>query len=181
MPLSRADQQRVIQIQEAAEHLRRGGPARPALADAVAFLLTDEGRKFVGRLNWQETAQQKPNLALEMPASLRDEIKVKAAAAGANLEAEVEHGLKRFLAGDFTPAQPKRWPHGQAPAKANLNVRVDAELRRRATELGKELLSEGELDWAPGITNILTSYFMDRVEEDFVNPITKKSLEQLEQ
>jgi hypothetical protein len=178
VPLSRDDQQRVTRIREAAGHLRSGGPARPDLADTVDFLLTDEGRKFVGRLNWQETGQQKPNLALEMPETLRDAIKAKAGAAGASLEAEAEHALNRFLAGDFTPARPERAVRGQAPKKANLNVRVDRELRRRATELGEQLLAEDELDWAPGITNILTSYFTDRVEEDFRSPVTKKQLEQ---
>lgn len=174
MPLSRDDQKRVELTKKAAEHLRTGGPARPELADAVDFLLTDEGRKFIGRLTWQSTAEKKPNLALEMPATLRDAIKAKAAAAGANLEAEVEHALGEFLAGRFTPAQPERFPRGQAPKKANLNVRVDADLRRRSEELGKQLLAEGELDWAPGITNILTSYFTDRVEEDFANPVRKQ-------
>lgn len=174
MPLSRDDQQRVTRIREAAQHLRTGGQARPDLAEQVDFLLTDEGRRFVGRLSWQETVQQKPNLALEMPESLRDEIKAKAAKAGASLEAEAEHALSRFLAGDFTPARPKKYKRGEAPKKANLNVRVDKELRQRATALGQQLLEDGELDWAPGITNILTSYFTDRVEEDFRNPVKKQ-------
>ena len=39
--------------------------------------------------------------------------------------------------------------------------------------MGQELLNEGELDWAPSTSQILVSYFMDRVEENFRNPIRK--------
>jgi hypothetical protein len=173
VPLSRDDNKRVELTKQAAEHLRTGGPARPELADAVDFLLTDEGRKFIVRLGWQDTAQRKPNLAMEIPVTLRDDIKEVAAAAGAKLEAEAEHALREFLAGRFTPAQPKKAPRGKTPAKANLNVRVDRELRRRADELGQRLLAEDELDWAPRASNVIVSWFTDRLEDDFRNPVKK--------
>lgn len=174
VPLSRDDDKRVTRIKEASAHLRSGGPARPELADAVDFLLTEEGRKFIGRLSWQSTAQQKPNLAMEMPETLRDAIKAKASAAGASLEAEAGHALNEFLAGRFTPAQPERSPRGQALKKVNLNVRVDKALRGQADELGRTLLQDGELDWAPRTSHVIVSWFTDRVDEDFRNPVTKQ-------
>lgn len=174
VPLSRDDHKRVELTKQAAEHLRTGGPARPELADAVDFLLTDEGRKFLVRLGWQDTAQKKPNLPMEIPETLRDAIKAKAAAAGANLEAEAEHALNEFLAGRFTPAQPERSPRGQAPKKVNLNVRVDRALRGQADELGAQLLADGELDWAPRTSHVIVSWFRDRLDEGFRNPVTKQ-------
>ncbi|MGW2384377.1 hypothetical protein [Streptomyces sp. NPDC001658] len=172
MPISSADQQRVAMVKKAADRLREVDS--PELAEQVDFLLTDEGRRFVGRLTWQKTADEKPNMAIQMPEPLRDAIKTKAAAAGANLEAEAEHALKEFLEGRFTPARPVKSPRGQGPKKVNLNVRVPRGLRSDAEVLSGQLLAEGELDWQPNITNILTSYFTDRVEQDFANPVRKR-------
>lgn len=172
VPLSRSDKERVEKIKEASAHLRSTGA--PKLAEHVDFLLTDEGRKFVGRLSWQERAEETPNFGIWMPIELRDEIKAKAAAAGAHLESEAAHALTEFVEGRFTPAQPQRAARGQAGKKANLNIRINAGLRARADEMGRELLEEGELDWAPSTSPILVSYFMDRVEENFRDPIRKQ-------
>ena len=172
VPLSRDDQQRLTQLQQASAHLREQGA--PALADSVDFVLTEDGRKFINRLAWKDREQEKPNLAMQMPDTLRDEIKAKAAVAGANLEAEAQKALDEFVAGRFTPAQPKRAPHGQTPKKVNLNVRVDAGLRQQADEVGKQLLAEGELDWAPRASHVIVAWFMDRVEENFRDPIRKQ-------
>ena len=172
MPLSRDDQQRFTRLQQAASRLREQGAT--ADADAVEFVLTEDGRKFINRLAWTGREEQKPNLAMQMPETLRNDIKAKAAVAGANLEAEAQKALEEFAAGRFTPAQPKRAPHGQTPKKVNLNVRVDAALRAQADELGRQLLAEGELDWAPRASHVIVSWFTDRVEEDFRNPIRKQ-------
>lgn len=169
--ISRDDQQRVAKIRQASAHLTKTGA--PELAEQVDFLLTEEGRKFVGRLHWKGRSEETPNFGIYMPVELRDEIKAKAATAGAHLESEVAHALTEFVEGRFTPAQPKRAAHGQAGKKVNLNVRINAALRARADEVGRQLLAEGELDWAPSTSQILVSYFMDRVEEDFRNPIRK--------
>ena len=174
VPLSRDDNQRITQLQLASTHLRETGA--PELAEAVDFVLTDEGRKFIGRISWQKTGQEKPNLAMQMPETLRDEIKAKAAAAGASLEAEAQKALEEFLAGSFTPARPERAPRGQAQAvrKVNLNVRVNAALRRQADELGKQLLADDELDWSPLASNVIVSWFTDRAGEGFRNPVRKQ-------
>lgn len=173
VPLSRDDQQRVTLLQEAAAHLR--GPAgMPAHAEVIDFVLTPEGSKFVNRLNWTRRDEDIPNFAFQMVETLRDDIKAKAKVAGARLEAEAEHALKQFLAGRFTPARPEKYKHGQAPRKVNLNVRVPRELRQEADALGKQLLASGDLEWAPLASNVLTSYFSDRVEENFRNPIRKR-------
>lgn len=173
MALSRDDQQRVALLQEAAAHLREQA-GMPEHAGVIDFVLTPEGSKFVSRVHWQKRGEGIPNFAIQMPRTLRDAVKAKASVAGAVLEAEAERALKSFLAGEFTPALPEKFPRGQAPEKVNLNIRVDRELRRRADALGKQLLEEGELDWAPLASNVLVSYFVDRVEEDFRNPVKKK-------
>ena len=172
VPISRDDQQRVARIRQASAHLSKTGA--PDLAAEVDFLLTEDGRKFVGRLHWQERSDEAPNFGIWMPESLRDEIKAKASTAGAHLQSEAEHALTEFVEGRFTPAQPKRAGRGQAGKKVNLNVRINAALRGRADEMGQELLNEGELDWAPSTSQILVSYFMDRVEEGFRDPIRKQ-------
>ncbi|MGW2520547.1 hypothetical protein ACWC09_26730 [Streptomyces sp. NPDC001617] len=173
MPLSRADQQRLTLLQEAATHLREQA-GMPEHAAVIDFVMTPEGGNFVKRLNWQERDEGVPNFAFQVPKALRDDIKAEAAVAGANLEAEAEHALKQFLAGAFTPAQPQKYAKGQTPAKVNLNIRVSRELRQAADALGRQLLEDGELDWAPLASHVLASYLADRVAEDFVNPIRKQ-------
>jgi hypothetical protein len=166
------DQKRVEELQQASAFLREhGAPAQ--LADAVDFVLTEEGRKFIGRLHWKKTDQANPNLAMEIPETLRNDIKAAAAVAGANLEAEAQRALEEFLAGRFTPAQSAREARGEAPKKVNLNVRVNAELRRRAEVMANDLLAQDEMTWAPKVSNIIVSWFVDRLEEDFRNPARK--------
>ena len=174
MPINRVsqrqeDQQRVENLQRAAAYLRETG-APPELAETVDFVLTDEGRKFIGRLSWKRSDQEKPNLPMYMPETLRADIKAAAAVAGANLEAEAQMALEEFLAGRFTPGQTVREPRGEASKKVNLNVRVNADLRRRAENLGNDLLAQDEMTWAPKASHVIVSWFMDRLEEKFVNP-----------
>jgi len=169
----REDARRVENLQRAAAHLRESG-APAELADTVEFVLTEEGRKFIGRLNWKKTSQANPNLALTMPEELRGRIKAAAAVAGASLEAEAHRALEEFLAGRFTPAEPVRAAPGEASKKVNLNIRVNAELRREAENLGNDLLAQDEMTWAPKISHILISWFTDRLEEDFRDPAKKK-------
>lgn len=172
VPISRDDQQRVDNLHKAAAHLRETGA--PELAETVEFVLTSDGRRFINNLAWKPREQEVPNLAMGMTESLRSDIKSKAVSAGANLEAEAARALEEFLAGRFTPAQPERFPHGHTPKKVNLNVRVRADLRKRADELGQQLLDDGELDWAPRASHVIVSWFTDRVAEDFRNPIRKQ-------
>ncbi|MCI3279192.1 hypothetical protein [Streptomyces cylindrosporus] len=172
MPISRDDQQRVDNLHKAAAHLRETG--KPELAETVEFVLTSDGRRFINNLAWKPREQEVPNLAMQMPETLRGDIKSKAARAGANLEAEAARALEEFVAGRFTPAQPVRSKPGETPKKVNLNVRVRADLRAQADEVGRQLLEEGELDWAPRSSHVIVAWFMDRVAEDFVNPIRKQ-------
>lgn len=178
VPLSRDDQSRVDQLHKAAAHLRSTGAEE--LAEHVDFVLTPEGMSFVSRLRKErfqrgiEEGDVPPNFPLFMDRDLRDGIKRKAKAAGANLAAEAEHALKLFLIGQFTPAQSKRATRGTAGPKANLNVRVDADLRSDADQLGKQLLAEDELAWAPRASHVIVSWFVDRLEEEFRNPIQKR-------
>lgn len=178
MPIDRVsqrseDERRVAELQQAAAYLRESG-APAGLADTVDFVLTDEGRKFIGRVSWKKSDQVNPNLAIYMPEQLRNDIKAAAAVAGASLEGEADKALKEFIEGRFTPGQTAREPRGEATKKVNLNVRVNAELRREAENLANDLLAQDEMTWAPKASNIIASWFVDRLEEKFKNPVRKK-------
>ncbi|MFH8483635.1 hypothetical protein [Streptomyces sp. NPDC018055] len=158
MALSRQDQHRVDLLKKASAHLRDTG-APTELADTVDFVLTDEGARFVSRLRWQDLEQESPNLAVRMPRALRDEIKTTVQQKSTSLPAEAAAALNAFLADEYTPLRPVRGEH-EGPV-ANLNIRVNAELRRRVDEYGQKLLADGELDWAPITSQVLRSWLID--------------------
>ncbi|MFJ1782484.1 hypothetical protein ACIOKA_37895 [Streptomyces anulatus] len=158
MALSRQDQHRVDLLKKASAHLRENG-APTELADTVDFVLTDEGARFVSRLRWKDLEQESPNLAVRMPRALRDEIKTTVQRKGTSLPAEAAAALNAFLADDYTPLRPVRGEH-EGPV-ANLNIRVNADLRRRVDKYGQKLLADGELDWAPITSQVLRSWLID--------------------
>lgn len=160
VPLSSRDQERVAQLKQAAEHCRQTGA--PELGDAVDFVLSDEGANFIGRLRWKEAAEENPNLALSMPLSLREEIKEGVKAAGKNLPTQAAMALNAFLDGKFVPDRLERAARGSGGPRANLNVRVNAELRRLADEYGRQLKADGVLDWEPKTSDVLKAWFVVR-------------------
>lgn len=161
MPLSRQDQHRVDLLKQASAHLRTTG-APEEVAEAVDFVLTDEGANFVNRLRWKETGEENPNLALRMPLALRDEIKAGVEAAGKKLPAQAVTALNAFLDGKFVPERAAATTRGTGGPSANLNVRVNAELRRRVDEHGRQLLADGVLDWAPLTSHVLKAWFVEK-------------------
>ncbi|MCX4606872.1 hypothetical protein OG402_41325 [Streptomyces anulatus] len=158
MALSRQDQHRVDLLKKASAHLRNTG-APTELADSVDFVLTDEGARFVSRLRWKDLEQESPNLAVRMPRALRDEIKTTVQQKGTSITTEAAAALNAFLADEYTPLRPVRGEH-EGPV-ANLNIRVNADLRRRVDEYGQKLLADGELDWAPITSQVLRSWLID--------------------
>ncbi|MFD4795914.1 hypothetical protein [Streptomyces anulatus] len=158
MALSRQDQHRVDLLKKASAHLRDTG-APTELADSVDFVLTDEGARFVSRLRWKDLEQESPNLAVRMPRALRDEIKTTVQQKGTSLPVEAAAALNAFLTDEYTPLRPVRGEH-EGPV-ANLNIRVNADLRRRVDEYGQKLLADGELDWAPITSQVLRSWLID--------------------
>jgi hypothetical protein len=160
VPLSPRDQERVEKIQQASAHLRRTG--EPQLAEHVDFLLTDEGANFVNRLRWKEASEENPNLAIFMPTSVRDEIKAGVKRAGTALPTQAVLALNAFLNGTYLPARQESARRGSGGSKSNLNVRVNADLRRRVDEHGKQLLADGVLDWAPRTSHVLKSWFTEK-------------------
>ncbi|MEV2259241.1 hypothetical protein OG473_39610 (plasmid) [Streptomyces anulatus] len=158
MALSRQDQHRVDLLKKASAHLRDTG-APTELADSVDFVLTDEGARFVSRLRWKDLEQESPNLAVRMPRALRDEIKTTVQQKDTSLPAEAAAALNAFLADEYTPLRPVRGEH-EGPV-ANLNIRVNADLRRQVDEYGQKLLADGELDWAPITSQVLRSWLID--------------------
>ncbi|MGW5989524.1 hypothetical protein ACWFRT_13495 [Streptomyces anulatus] len=173
MALSRQDQHRVDLLKKASAHLRETG-APTELADSVDFVLTDEGARFVSRLRWKDLEEESPNLAIRMPRVVRDEIKANvqkkdeamkkdgstaALKKGTSLSMEAAAALNAFLTDEYTPLRPVRGEH-EGPV-ANLNIRVNADLRRRVDEYGQKLLADGELDWAPITSQVLRSWLID--------------------
>lgn len=158
MALSRQDQHRVDLLKKASAHLRDTG-APTELADSVDFVLTDEGARFVSRLRWKDLEQESPNLAVRMPRALRDEIKTTVQQKDTSLPVEAAAALNAFLTDEYTPLRPVRGEH-EGPV-ANLNIRVNADLRRRVDEYGQKLLADGELDWAPITSQVLRSWLID--------------------
>jgi hypothetical protein len=163
--LSRRDQDRVEQLRQASAHLRETGA--PKLADAVDFVLTDEGANFIGRLRWKETAEENPNLPLSMPTVLRDLIKKNAAAQGKNLTTQAVVALNAFLAGDFVPQRQERGKPGTALPKSNLNIRVNRELRAQVDAHGRKLMEDGVLDWAPLTSHVLKAWYAEKFAPEF--------------
>jgi hypothetical protein len=163
VPLSRQDQNRVELLKQASAHLRETG-APKELAEVVDFVLTDEGANFVGRLRWKDAAEENPNLALRLPEVLRDEIKAGAKAAGKTLTTQAVTALNAFLDGKFVPVNPKEEPVFRAAGgpQAMLNVRVNAELRKRVDEYGAKLKEDGVLDWAPLTSHVLKAWFVEK-------------------
>lgn len=161
VPLSRQDQHRVELLKQASAHLRETG-APKELAETVDFVLTDEGANFVSRLRWKEAAEENPNLAIRMPTVLRDEIKERVKVAGKSLPTQAVTALNAFLDGEYVPVRPERAPRGGTGSVSNLNVRVNAELRRQVDEHGRRLMADGSLDWEPLTSHVLRSWFVEK-------------------
>lgn len=165
MPVSKDDQKRIDQLQEAATVLR--SHQREDLAGAVDFVQTPQGARMIQRLSWSAQADDKPNYPLTLDEGLRDEIKARAKAAGATLTAEAEAGLQAYIDGKFLPERPAKAKPGTAKPKKNLNVRMSEELRRAAEDHGEKLLEDGVLDWIPRVSQILIPWFELRVRQQF--------------
>ena len=174
MALRPEDKKRVEQLTEAAAFLRAEG--REQHAATVEFVLTPEGRSFVNRLRVDrlrtETEEGKygQNLALAVPASVRDEVKASIARAArerpqekVTVSSEGGKALEAFLAGEYVPPQRKRAERGQAEYTVNLNVRVDPELRQRAEDYGAD--NAVRFGWAPRASHIIIGWLVQHFTE----------------
>ena len=167
------DKKRVEHLTAAASHLRAEG--KTEWADTVDFVMSPEGRLFVNRLRVdrlrQETAEGKygQNLAIAMPAPVREEIKAAIAQAARSSDVKVTasteaaRALEAFLAGKFVPSMPKRAARGTAEKTVNLNVRLDPELRQRAEDYGAD--HAAQFGFAPRASHIISSWLVQRFTE----------------
>lgn len=142
----------------------------PELAEAVELTLTPTGwgrlRRSAAEVSGSGSSDAlAPNLPIYMAKAVRDEIKknVEAAAAakpglGISLPAEAKAALETFLAGKFAPEKPKWAPRGTAEEKANLNVRVDADLRQRAEEYGAD--HAAKFGYAPRASHVIAAWLI---------------------
>jgi len=170
------DQQRVNDLTETAAFLRANG--KEEWADTVDFIRTPEGIKFVNRLRVdrlrRETEEGKygQNLAIAMPLVVREEIKTSVAQAQREnpnpqnpitVSSEAGKALQAFVDGEFVPVRPVRAARGSAEKTANLNVRVDADLRQRAEDFGAD--NAAKFGWAPRASHIITAWLVQKFTE----------------
>lgn len=142
----------------------------PELAEAVEVVLAPTGWGRLRRSALEVSgsgADLDPNLPIGMLKSVRDEIKKNVAAAAAarpghriSIASEARLALEAFLAGEFVPDMPERSPRGAGLEKANLNVRVNADLRKRAEDYGAD--NAAEFGWAPRASHIISSWLIAR-------------------
>lgn len=161
------------QLAHAAARLREVDS--PDLAEAVEEVLKPTGWGLLRRSSPEVSGsghadRLPPNLPVRMPKAVREEIKRNVAAAQAakpgvkiTLATEAERALEAFLAGEFAPEQPQRLPRGAKVEWANLNVRVDAELRQRAEDFGAD--NAAEFGFAPRASHIISSWLIQRFTE----------------
>lgn len=167
------DHKRVEHLTATASHLRAEG--KTEWADTVDFVLSPEGRLFVNRLRVdrlrQETVEGKygQNLAIAMPAPVREEIKAAIAQAARSSDVKVTasteaaRALEAFLAGKFVPSMPKRAARGTAEKTVNLNVRLDPDLRQRAEDYGAD--HAAQFGFAPRASHIISSWLVQHFTE----------------
>lgn len=142
----------------------------PELAEAVEVVLAPTGWGRLRRSALEVSGsgvELDPNLPINMLESVRDEIKRNVAAAakanpvaGISITVEAQRALEAFLAGEFVPDKPERSPRGTGQKKVNLNVRVNADLRKRAEDYGAD--NAAEFGWAPRASHIISSWLIAR-------------------
>lgn len=147
----------------------------PDLAEAVELVLAPTGwgrlRRSAPSVSGSGAGEElAPNLPIYMPKTLRDEIKAGVAKAPGNvtLSSEAEKALKAFVAGEFVPGKPERAARGTGGEKVNLNVRVDAELRKQAEDFGAD--NAAEFGWAPRASHVIAAWLIGKFTQAEAEP-----------
>lgn len=142
----------------------------PELAEAVELTLTPTGwgrlRRSAAEVSGSGSSDSlPPNLPIYMVTAIRDEIYRNVAAAAAarpgediSVASEAAAALEAFLAGEFVPDKPERAPRGTGGKKGNLNVRVDAALRKDAEDFGAD--HAADFGWAPRASHIIAAWLI---------------------
>lgn len=130
-------------IEDAIKHLRKGGPARPDLADAVQELASQRFRGWSG--------------VEGVVVSFRADRDLLARVGEGRQSRVAEEGCARFLAGELEPTRTVRGPAGQ---KAPTSVRIPEELLGKVTDRCKAL--SAELGWTVRPVNVIIA----ALEED---------------
>ncbi|MEU0912118.1 hypothetical protein [Streptomyces althioticus] len=141
------------------------------LADLVDVLQERANLRKAREAVWSELNHLNPNFPMRVPMELRDRIKANAAMSGASLEGEAHRALEEYLAGRHEPSKPKRAPKGIPTA--NLNIRIDKDIRHRVEQRSLERFEGGESSWAPKTSHIIISWLVVRMKEGFRNPTTR--------
>lgn len=130
---------------------------REQLADAVDYALTDNYADAAIYNRREKGRRSTYNLQISTTEAIHDQLHAAAKAAGTNLSAAAEKGLRAFVAGKFTPDQPPRAGYGTG--KANINVRFDKDLRAEADKRCKELTEQ--LGRKVALTHVVKQYLWE--------------------
>ncbi|MEV8625270.1 hypothetical protein [Streptomyces sp. NPDC051079] len=135
-------------------------PDNPLLADAVDEILAPGGWQLL-KPPATATGSGK-NIAMPMPSAIRDDL--KAASTTASLSADANEALTKFLAGEFVPPTPARARRnsGATADTVNLNVRVDADLVQKVTDIAAE--RSDEYGWKVTPARIAAAYLLQKHE-----------------
>ncbi|MFI1161334.1 hypothetical protein [Streptomyces sioyaensis] len=157
MPPKRRDHQQQRQLLAAAsEKLKALNEEQ--LADAVAYALTDNYAD-AAIYHRREKTRKTPNMPIGSTKAVREHLHAAAEAAGTNLNAAANEGLRAFLDGTFTPQRAERAAYGSVTDEAaNINVRLDKDLSAQARKRCKALADE--LGWKPNLTQVIKQYLL---------------------
>jgi hypothetical protein len=127
-------------IELAASKLRAGGD--PQIADTLDQLLAPHGYRMLVVDRARSGDEQ--NLAISVAEPLRERIYIEAERTGSDLSEVVALGIRRVLAGQWTPPHIPKARRGSNIRKVNLNVPVDVELLQQLRESLPELVKQLE-------------------------------------
>ena len=144
MALHAKDQKHRDNLTAAAATLREAG--KPDLAESVDMVLSPEGAAFIKRLRFDrlETEAEGTTIPVRVQEAERDLLHERAKAAGESLSKQADEGLRRFVAGTFTPQPRKRARRNSFGTAVNLNVKTDDALTEQAAAKCKQLKEAGQ-------------------------------------
>lgn len=131
----------------------------PELAAAVDEVLAPSGWSKLRHATDTTTGVSTPNVPIHMPLVLRAAIQQ----ASDNVPADVAEGLEAFIDGQFAPAANfYRSRRNTGLETGNLNVRVDADLKRRFQEAAEDFAED--LGYKPALSYIAKAWLIDKYD-----------------
>ncbi|MFE5709635.1 hypothetical protein ACFQ7J_02225 [Streptomyces sp. NPDC056501] len=158
---SKKDTQLLADLRAASTRLTEAGA--PELAAAVDDVLAPGGWSRLRHATDTTTGVSTPNVAIHVPLVLRTAIQDASQAANSTLKDDVAEGLEAFIAGRFSPeANAYRARRNTGLETGNLNVRVDADLKRRFQEAAEDLTED--LGYKPALSHVAKAWLIEKYD-----------------